>query len=91
LKIEIGSHTDDVGSDKYNVALSQKRADGVVKYLISKNISADRLTAKGYGKSLPLAPNRNEDGTDNPTNREKNRRTEFKVIGKVDIEIKMED
>jgi outer membrane protein OmpA-like peptidoglycan-associated protein len=91
LKIEIGSHTDDVGSDKYNVALSQKRADGVVKYLIAKGISADRLTAKGYGKSMPLAPNRNEDGTDNPANREKNRRTEYKVIGKVDIEIKMED
>jgi outer membrane protein OmpA-like peptidoglycan-associated protein len=92
LKIEIGSHTDDVGSDKYNTTLSQKRADGVVKYLISKGISADRLTAHGYGKSMPKVPNRNPDGTANPANQEKNRRTEFKVIGKVDnIDIRNED
>ncbi len=84
LKIEIGSHTDDVGSDKYNLNLSQKRADGVVKYMISKGISSERLTAIGYGESMPKVPNKNPDGTPNPVNQEKNRRTEFKVIGKVD-------
>jgi OOP family OmpA-OmpF porin len=92
LKIEIGSHTDDVGSDKYNNTLSQKRADGVVKYLISKGIDASRLSARGYGKTMPKVPNRNSDGSDNPANREKNRRTEFKVIGKVEnLDIRMED
>lgn len=79
--VEIGSHTDSVGSESYNLKLSQERADNVVKYLISKGISADRLVAKGYGASKPIAPNTNPDGSDNPQGREKNRRTEFRVIG----------
>jgi OOP family OmpA-OmpF porin len=92
LKIEIGSHTDDVGSDKYNNTLSQKRADGVVKYMISKGINPERLTGHGYGKTMPKVPNNNPDGSANPVNQEKNRRTEFKVIGKVDnLDIRNED
>lgn len=87
IKIEIGAHTDDQGGDKYNLTLSQKRAEGVVNYLILKGINPDRLEAKGYGETSPLVPNLNPDGSGNKENRAKNRRTEFKVIGKVDIEI----
>lgn len=84
LKIEIRSHTDALGSDAYNKNLSQRRAEGVVKYLISKGIAKERLVASGYGESLPIAPNQNPDGSDNPKGREKNRRTEFKVIGTIE-------
>lgn len=79
--IELSSHTDSIGSFEYNMELSQARAQGVVDYLISKGISADRLVAKGYGASMPVAPNYLPDGSDNPIGREQNRRTEFKIIG----------
>ncbi len=78
---EISSHTDSKGTDDYNNELSQKRAESVVNYLISKDISPDRLKAKGYGETIPIAPNKNPDGSDNPEGRQKNRRTEFRVIG----------
>ena len=51
IKIEIGSHTDSRQHRKYNKLLSQKRADATMKYLISKGIKKERLTAKGYGES----------------------------------------
>lgn len=81
--IEIGSHTDSKGSDSYNQQLSQERAQSVVDYLISKGITSKRLEAKGYGESQPIAPNECEDGTDNEEGRAMNRRTEFKIIGKL--------
>ncbi|MCB0395924.1 MAG: OmpA family protein, partial [Flavobacteriales bacterium] len=81
---EISSHTDSHGTDKYNERLSQKRAESVVKYLIEKGIKESRLVAKGYGESKPIAPNEKEDGSDDPEGRAKNRRTEFKVIGRID-------
>lgn len=81
LIIELSSHTDYMGSDDYNEILSQQRAESVVKYLISKNISSNRLRAQGYGENKPIAPNVNPDGSDNPEGRQKNRRTEFRVIG----------
>ncbi len=79
--IEIGSHTDSVGEIKYNMELSQERAGNVVQYLISKGIPSERLVAKGYGPTKPVAPNYKPDGTDNPVGREMNRRTEFRIIG----------
>jgi len=79
LKVEIRSHTDSRGSDEYNLTLSQKRAESVVKYLVSKGISPERLIAKGYGEKHPIASNDTEEG------RAKNRRTEFVIIGKVKI------
>ncbi|MFA7274519.1 MAG: OmpA family protein [Crocinitomicaceae bacterium] len=86
-KIEIMAHTDSKGSDEYNLKLSQKRAESVVQYLIKQGIDKNRLSAKGYGETLPIAPNENPDGSDNPAGREKNRRTEFKIIGEVEQEI----
>jgi outer membrane protein OmpA-like peptidoglycan-associated protein len=81
--VEIGSHTDNKGTDEYNIDLSQKRSESVVSYLISKGISPERLVAKGYGMRNPIAPNTNNDGTDNPEGRQLNRRTEFKIVGEV--------
>ncbi len=81
--IELRSHTDSKGSDSYNLSLSQKRAQSVVDWLIEKGITQSRLVPKGYGESQPIVSNTNPDGSDNPENRQKNRRTEFKIIGGV--------
>lgn len=83
LIVELSAHTDAIGSDKANLNLSQARAQSCVDYLKSLSISSSRLMAKGYGESKPIAPNQNEDGSDNEAGRAKNRRTEFKVIGEL--------
>lgn len=75
LHIEIAAHTDDRGSDKYNLRLSQKRGEAARMYIISKGIAPERLVAHGYGKQMPLVPNTSDE------NRAINRRVEFKVIG----------
>lgn len=80
LTIEISAHTDAIGSDDYNMKLSEARAKNVVAYLIEKGIDPARLTAKGYGETMPVAPNKKPNGKDDPEGREKNRRTEFKVL-----------
>ena len=85
--IELSSHTDSEGTDEYNEDLSQRRAESVVNYLIQKGVPKKRLTPKGYGESTPRVPNKNADGSDNPQGRAKNRRTEFKVIGEMDVEV----
>ena len=74
LKIQIGGHTDNVGKPADNLALSNNRAKAVVRYLVSKNIAAQRLLAKGLGETQPIDDNKTEEG------RAKNRRTEVKVI-----------
>lgn len=74
IRIELGGHTDNVGSDDANLALSQKRAASVVEFLVQNGVAADRLSSKGYGESKPLADNSTEAG------RAQNRRTEFKVL-----------
>jgi outer membrane protein OmpA-like peptidoglycan-associated protein len=83
MRIEIGSHTDSKGTDSYNQKLSEARARSVISFLISKGIDAARLEAKGYGESKPVAENTNADGSDNPDGRQKNRRTEFKILSKL--------
>lgn len=86
LIIEIGSHTDNRGTSAYNYNLSQRRAESIVKYMIKKGINPNRLTAKGYGESKPIAKNENSDGTDNAEGRAINRRSEIKVIGRIEVE-----
>ena len=81
-KVTISSHTDDVGSHKFNLKLSQNRADNVVKYLISKGIPPHRLHATGFGETKPIAPNANPDGSPNVIGQSINRRTEFLLIKK---------
>ncbi len=75
VKIRINGHTDNVGNEADNLALSQNRAKAVVDYLISKGVDAIRVTAKGFGETQPLADNATEEG------RALNRRTEFIVTG----------
>jgi len=74
VKIEIGGHTDDVGSDAANLDLSKKRAQSVVDYLSKIGIPVSRLLSKGYGETQPLNPNTSEE------NRAMNRRIEFKIL-----------
>lgn len=73
-KVRIVGHTDNIGSEEYNLKLSKKRAEAVKKYLIKKGISASRLTTEGKGESSPIAPNDTEEG------RAKNRRVEFFLL-----------
>lgn len=89
--IEIGSHTDNKGSDDYNLSLSQRRAESVINYLQKKGIDKKRIQAKGYGETKPVAANMNTDGTDNPAGRAKNRRTSFRVVGQIDISLTYDD
>jgi len=74
LKIEIGGHTDNDGTELANQELSEKRAKAVYDYLINQNISSDRLSYKGYGESQPITTN------DSVENKAKNRRTAFKIM-----------
>ncbi|MBQ5539304.1 MAG: OmpA family protein, partial [Bacteroidales bacterium] len=74
IKVEIGGHTDNQGTEAHNQELSENRAKAIVKYLTDKKIDVKRLKAKGYGQSQPCADNSTEQG------RAKNRRTEVKII-----------
>ena len=76
LSVEIGGHTDNVGTPAYNINLSGRRAGEVVKYLVSKGIGPERISARGYGLSMPVATNDTEEG------RAQNRRTELKILAK---------
>ncbi len=75
VKIEIQGHTDSVGSSSSNLSLSQSRAESVRNYLISHGIESWRIVARGYGESMPIAPNTTKDG------RSQNRRIEFLILG----------
>ncbi|MBN1240610.1 MAG: OmpA family protein [Gammaproteobacteria bacterium] len=74
LRAEIAGHTDSSGADDYNMRLSQQRAESVREFLISQGVEADRLRARGYGETQPVAGNDTESG------RAMNRRVEFRVV-----------
>ena len=74
LRIELSSHTDDQGSDKYNDRLSTLRGQAVEKWLLNRGIPAERMVIMGYGKRKPLVPN------DSDEQRAINRRVEIKVL-----------
>ncbi len=74
VKIQISGHTDNIGSERTNLFLSQIRAESVMSFLIEKGVAKDRIIAKGYGEQNPIASNASEDG------RALNRRVEFKII-----------
>jgi outer membrane protein OmpA-like peptidoglycan-associated protein len=75
VKIEVQGHTDSKGSDAYNLNLSNERANSVKNYLVvNHNINPDRLMARGYGESTPIASN------DSDAGRAKNRRVELVVV-----------
>jgi outer membrane protein OmpA-like peptidoglycan-associated protein len=74
VKVEIGGHTDNTGTDEVNLALSKKRAEEVRNWLIEAGVKANRLQAKGYSSSKPLSSNTTEDG------KAQNRRTEILIL-----------
>jgi OOP family OmpA-OmpF porin len=74
LKVEVAGHTDSANSDTYNLDLSQRRADAVMKYFVDHGVEADRMTAKGYGEAEPIADNATQAG------RFKNRRVELRSL-----------
>ena len=74
IKIEIQGHTDDVGAEDDNLALSKDRAFSVMEFLIELKVVASRLSFKGYGESQPKYENSSE------SNRSKNRRTDFLIL-----------
>jgi outer membrane protein OmpA-like peptidoglycan-associated protein len=75
--IQVNGHTDSIGSDAYNLELSERRAASVARWLTTNaGIDAGRLKTKGFGKARPLATNKNPDGSDDPEGRQKNRRVE---------------
>ncbi len=74
MVIEVGGHTDSQGADAANLSLSQKRAQSVVEYMVLAGIERERLVAKGYGETVPIADNSTREG------RATNRRTEFVIV-----------
>ncbi len=78
ITLEIGGHTDDVGSDAYNQRLSEDRANAVLNYLVSQGVPKRELKAVGYGKSQPLVPGTSDEA------RAKNRRVEMTITSQSD-------
>lgn len=74
LKIEVAAHTDNVGSDQYNLMLSQKRAKSVVDFLLENKVTPDRFSPKGYGESQAKV------GNDTEENKAINRRVELRIL-----------
>lgn len=75
MVVEVGGHTDSIGGEAANLALSERRAAQVADYLVGKGIERGRLVAKGYGEAAPVASNDTAEG------RAKNRRIEFRITG----------
>jgi outer membrane protein OmpA-like peptidoglycan-associated protein len=75
IRIELSSHADARATDQYNDALTQRRAESAVAYLVSQGIDSSRLVAKGYGKRQLIIENAQTE-----EEHQTNRRTEFKVI-----------
>jgi OOP family OmpA-OmpF porin len=73
IRVEIQGYTDNIGSESYNMKLSQQRADVIKDYLKSKGVSENRLLARGFGETNPVADNKTAEG------RSMNRRIEFKI------------
>ena len=76
LVVEVAGHTDSVGTDAYNLDLSQRRAESVRQYLIDKGVDSGNLSAKGYGESQPIESNDTEEG------RDENRRVNLRILNK---------
>ncbi|RJP64263.1 MAG: OmpA family protein [Candidatus Abyssobacteria bacterium SURF_17] len=76
FKIEVQGHTDSIASEKYNQGLSEKRAESVKAYFVSKGIAADRISTRGFGELRPIEPN------DTPAGRAQNRRIEIEITSR---------
>jgi len=76
IHIEVEGHTDDIGSEEYNLNLSQARAKEVFNYLVNSGINQNRMSYKGFGYSKPISSNDTEEG------KALNRRTEFRITSR---------
>lgn len=76
-KLNIAGHTDDKGTDDYNLQLSRARAETVKKQLVALGVPESQVITIALGKAQPLSPNQKADGTDDPQGRSKNRRAEI--------------
>ena len=79
-KIAVEGHTDAIGSLEYNRKLSQKRAEAVAWELIAGGVHKERIKVEEYGEEIPIAPNKNPKGKDNPSGRAQNRRVEIVIL-----------
>jgi len=80
-KLDVGGHTDAVGTDDYNMRLSEARAGVVREALVILGVERARIAATGYGESRPVAPNNQPGGADDPAGRQRNRRVEILLDG----------
>ncbi|MGF1612863.1 MAG: OmpA family protein [Gammaproteobacteria bacterium] len=77
--VEVQGHTDSIGTAQYNQALSERRAESVMRWFVEQGLPQERLRAAGFGATVPVAPNLHPDGSDNREGRQKNRRVEVIV------------
>jgi outer membrane protein OmpA-like peptidoglycan-associated protein len=77
--LQLDGHADWIGTVEYNLALSERRAKRAYEYLKAKGVSDARMVYQYYGEAVPVAPNANTDGSDNPEGRQLNRRCEFNI------------
>lgn len=82
-KLEADGHTCSIGSEAYNLRLSERRAESIKAYLVKKGVAADRITTKGYGESKPIADNKTREG------REMNRRVEVCTVLKIEKRVRV--
>lgn len=80
VRLRITGHSDTMGTEEDNMAISKERANVVANYLIKKGMAKSRIEIDYKGGKEPLAPNQNPDGSDNPENRQRNRRVAFSLI-----------
>jgi outer membrane protein OmpA-like peptidoglycan-associated protein len=76
--VTIEGHTDGKGNDQYNQKLSERRAESIRGWLLANGVKT-KMTARGFGRTKPVAPNVRQDGSDDPAGRQKNRRVEITV------------
>jgi len=91
IKLEIQGHADAMGPEVYNQYLSEKRAEAVKDYLLSKGINPDRLSTKGFSENEPVAINTNPDGSDSFKGRKLNRRVEYDIDPGISEKVTIED
>ena len=78
--IAVEGHADAIGSQTYNLDLSQRRADSVARELVFSGVEKERIVVRNFGESRPVAPNTRPDGSDNPEGRALNRRVELFIV-----------
>lgn len=86
-EIEVIGHTDARGTEEYNYALGLRRATAVAEFLTDLGFPSENIEILSGGEEFPIAPNANEDGTDNPEGRQRNRRVEVVVKTMVEREV----